>query len=194
MHAFKRIIFEALVLAVVAVGVGFGANALRGKGMVKPTLNYFEKGGLVGKAAAPNGAKARTKTDDSQPIKKLEHPYQELTFDEVVDIFNDPTVDTGHYLFVDARKDEEFQAGHIPGAIQCNHYRLEEYIYPLIDRADGAEKIVVYCGGGNCEDSIFVCKDLTDFDIPFEAIYLYSGGWKEWSQKGMPSEKGAATR
>jgi len=139
-----------------------------------------------GDAESPNA----TNGPDESASKKLEHAFQEIHFDEVVDAFNDPRAATGHFVFVDARRDDLYEAGHIPGAIQCDHYRLENYIQNVIDRVDGAEKVIVYCGGGNCEDSIFVCTDLQDFDVPFGMIYLYPGGWKEWSAKGMPSETG----
>ena len=53
-----------------------------------------------------------------------------------------------------------------------------------------AEKIVVYCSGGDCEDSLFACEDLLQAGVPFEKVFLYPGGMEEWRQMGMPVENG----
>ena len=54
----------------------------------------------------------------------------------------------------------------------------------------GALKVIVYCGGGDCEDSVFMCRELLEADVPYDAIHLYVGGWEEWTAKGMPVEEG----
>ena len=106
--------------------------------------------------------------------------------------FDEATTAGGANIFVDARGDEAYEAGHIPSALQCNHYRLAEYIEDILHYAYDAEKIIIYCNGGNCEDSIFVCGDLEEFDIPYETMYLYKGGWQEWCERGQPMEMGSA--
>jgi 3-mercaptopyruvate sulfurtransferase SseA len=92
---------------------------------------------------------------------------------------------------VDARDDEHFAEGRIPGAIQCFPYEVQRCLDKVMAAAAGAEKVVVYCGGGDCEDSIFMCRELIDAGVPEEAVYLFEGGWKEWSASSLPMETGS---
>ena len=119
-----------------------------------------------------------------------DHGLQELSFDDVVKVYNDPNTKLGVNIFVDARRDDQFEQGHIPGAILCNPFQLEDYIELVLDFAEGAEKIIVYCNGGDCEDSISLCGELLEFDVPYESIFLYAAGWKAWKAGNMPVETG----
>jgi len=130
-------------------------------------------------ASAPSAASAHRR-----------HPYQSMTFEQVAEVFNDPDTERGAHLFVDARNDSGYIEGHIPGALQCDHYRLAEYLDGVLGRAGQAEKVIVYCSGGACEDSIFVSCDLIELDVPYESIYVFEGGWCEWVAHDMPVETG----
>jgi len=57
----------------------------------------------------------------------------------------------GLNLFIDARDEEHYVEGHIPGAIQCDPYQIERYLQNTMDRVNGVERIIVYCNGGECE-------------------------------------------
>ena len=106
------------------------------------------------------------------------------------EMFQDPRTENGTYVFVDARADEHYEAGHIPGAVQCDYYRIDYYFPEVMQVASNAEKIVVYCNGGDCEDSLYVCGELLKADIPRAHILLFKGGWQVWSKSGMPVETG----
>jgi len=209
MNAARRTVLEALILGALGVVVAITANAVRASGSIKFSKNYFDKGtGRVMAASlekparldhlSPEAARgiSSARLHDSSDTsaqatdREQQYAYQVVTFDQVVAIFNDPNTAVGGNVFVDARNDREYEAGHIPGAIQADHYRLEDYIDMLLDHAESAEKIIVYCNGGNCEDSIFLCSDMLDFEIPCDKLYLYPGGWQEWTDKGMPVAKG----
>ncbi len=122
--------------------------------------------------------------------KPLEHDYQTITVDEAHEVLDDPKTGQGLNIFVDARDDEHFAEGHIPGAIQCFPYESRRCLDQVKAAADGAEKVIVYCEGGDCEDSIFMSRELQEAGVPYEAIYLFEGGWKEWSAKGLHTETG----
>ena len=55
-----------------------------------------------------------------------------------------------------------------------------------------ASQIVVYCHGGDCEDSEFAALALTQSaGVPAQKIFIYPGGLTEWEASGQPVETGA---
>jgi len=49
---------------------------------------------------------------------------------------------------------------------------------------------VVYCTGGECEDSEFAALALIGVGIPKERFFVYVGGMSEWAAHGLPFEVG----
>ncbi len=189
MNGVKKTLAEFVIVGAIGVGLGFCVNGLRASDSIVLNRNYFDKGsgGVVTDAAAS------TQPEDASESLKPSHPkhkFQTITFKEVLEAFNDAATGDGAYVFVDARDDSLYIEGHIPGALQCDHYRLDEYIDPVLDAAEMAEKIIVYCNGGDCEDSIYMCQDLKAFDISSKRLFLYEGGWNEWESKGQPVATG----
>lgn len=199
MNALKKTTIEFLILGVAGLMIAFTANSVRAKNSIKINKNYFDIGLTVKTptSSTPEDENSAIDSDtlsvENDPIQPahLQHPYQEITYDEVFELLNDPNTAMGLNVFVDARNDEQYNEGHIPGALQCDPYNVGLYIDNIIDYVAGAEKVVVYCGGGECEDSIFMCRELIEMDVPMEAIYLFVGGWKEWSDNGSPIETGS---
>lgn len=199
MKAVRETVVQMLILLVAGIGVAFVANAVRGDGSLKWRRNYFDKGLARRIAGSARESSDGSKVHDSGSLAseaaatqkdRVPCSYQTVTFAEVVEILDDPKRTEGLYVFVDARKDDAFEAGHIPGAIQADHYQLDDYIDNLKERVVAADKIIVYCNGGDCEDSKFMCGDLLELGVELKALFLYTGGWKEWEQKNMPVETG----
>jgi len=53
--------------------------------------------------------------------------------------------------------------------------------------ADQKQPIVVYCTGGNCEDSHMLAQKL--WGIGYETILVYTDGWPGWLSIGGAVEK-----
>lgn len=215
MHTLHRVLLDLGLLGVLSIGIGFGVNAVRERGAIKPTKNYFER-----TAQAPSQPKAEiaqpavipshtpsaardamaavgTPNTAKQPepakaatTKHLQHEYQEIEFPEVLKVFHSPATAQGLNLFVDARKPDLYEEGHIPGAMRCDPYEPDDALNGIVARANGVERVIVYCGGGDCEDSIFLCRELIEAGLPYDSVFLYPGGWTEWSAKEMPAEVG----
>jgi len=109
---------------------------------------------------------------------------------QVAQLFRDPRYEQELVVFIDARDDPHYQAGHIPGAYQFDHYRAENYLATVLPVCQSAEEIVVYCTGGDCEDSEFTALTLGDSGIPKERLLVYGGGMTEWTTNGLPVEIG----
>ena len=109
---------------------------------------------------------------------------------QVVQLFRDPRYEQELVVFIDARDDRHYQEGHIPGAYQFDHYRAENYLATVLPVSEAAEQIVVYCTGGDCEDSEFAAITLRHAGIPTEKLFVYGGGMTEWATNGLPVEIG----
>jgi rhodanese-related sulfurtransferase len=183
----KSLVSETVLLGAVGVLVALGANALSPHGL-KLTRNYSPGNALAGHSlVAP--------TNGSPPSANLEKQLraeglQLADSAEAAHLFTDPRREQGLVLFVDARDDQHYRAGHIPGAIQLDHYHPENYLAAVLPASQAAEQIVVYCKGGSCEDSEQTAIFLRDAGVPKERLFVYPGGFDEWSARHMPIETG----
>ena len=171
--------------------MAFAANALSPRGL-KLTRNYSP-----GHALASAGAQASaegTNAPANQHIIEAQLRAEGLQFvdgREVAKLFADPKKAQELVIFVDARDDDHYQAGHIPGAYQLDHYHPEDYLGKVLPACQVAEKVVVYCKGGSCEDSEQTALLLGDSPgVPKNKLFVYTGGFDEWSANHQPIELG----
>ena len=99
-------------------------------------------------------------------------------------------LETGSVYLLDARFPDEYDAGHIDGAINVPYEKLPEY-YDKLTRAVPLDGVVVcYCQSVTCEDSENLARELKF--IGYKTVLRYKGGWDEWSQPS-DSRTGSAT-
>ncbi|HOW70721.1 MAG TPA: rhodanese-like domain-containing protein [Phycisphaerae bacterium] len=154
-----------------------------------PNATSVTRGGS-GPASAPSG---RTSAGGQKAAGSAHDPadYQVVTLDEVRGLFADPKTQSGQYVFVDARSDEAFEAGHVPGAVQCDYWHVGTRINAVLPRILGAEKVIVYCQVNDCEVGPGLCRALTQMvQVPWDTLYLFKGGWEEWAAAKLPIETG----
>jgi sulfur-carrier protein adenylyltransferase/sulfurtransferase len=82
-------------------------------------------------------------------------------------------------LFVDVREPDEWEEGHIPGAVYTGRGRLEQRIEGLIP--DKTRPLVAYCSGGS--RSAFAAKALSD--LGYENVVNLAGGFSDWKRNGF---------
>jgi len=87
-------------------------------------------------------------------------------------------------LFLDARDEAYYEQGHIKGAMK--NIFLMELIFNIESIQSKSDPLVVYCGDPGCGDSEDLAYDLQDYG--FKKLYVFKGGWLEWSAAGYPSE------
>ena len=81
-------------------------------------------------------------TDDSRN-KEERMDYQRITMEDAIEIF----ANSGDYIILDVRREDEFAEGHIPGAINVPNEMIgSEEIVALPDKE---QIIYVYCRSGN---------------------------------------------
>ncbi len=109
---------------------------------------------------------------------------------KLIDLKNLKAVlDSGSPLvLVDVREPDEFETGHLAGAVNIPRGVIEFRIWPLIgfpDHVDMGARIVLYCGSGaRCA---LAAKSLQE--LGFNNVYSADMTLKDWTAAGYPLEK-----
>jgi rhodanese-related sulfurtransferase len=87
-------------------------------------------------------------------------------------------------LWVDARPANEFERGHVPGAVSLNEDRWGEALPEFLAKDWSPDKkIVVYCSAASCNLAEDVARRLRDeAKLPNE-VRILKGGWEAWLAK-----------
>lgn len=88
----------------------------------------------------------------------------------------------GSAVFVDARESDFFEEGHIPGAVNLSVSGMAKAL-PAGMPSDKSASLIVYCSGGDCEDSGIVARAL--LKRGYRDVAVFTGGWEEWSAAGI---------
>jgi len=182
MFSLSRTLIETTVVAAVATGFGLAANAVYPDGL-SLTRDYF----LV-RDGGPQDGNGVTEQAVRERLAQL--GLNVLEHDAVVALFQDELYEAEAYVFVDARNDEHYREGHIPGAWPYDHYRFERYIDDLKPYLETAMTIVVYCYGKDCTDSELAAQQLMNLGVEREKINVYVAGIQGWKDAGLPVERG----
>jgi molybdopterin/thiamine biosynthesis adenylyltransferase/rhodanese-related sulfurtransferase len=83
---------------------------------------------------------------------------------------------------VDVRERDEWDEGHIPGAVHVPRGHLESRVERAVP--DKARPVVVYCAAGN--RSAFAAKTLEE--MGYENVVSLTGGFTDWKRNGFPFE------
>ncbi len=144
-------------------------------------------------APTPHSSLPTPTTKDEDPIKRFPpHPdkaYVEIAFADVNWLHGKKV------LFLDARRTSVYEQGHIAGARPYSVWEsdIDEKVRKLFDeRSDPQAQslpIVIYCSGGECEDSHMLAQKL--WGIQFNDIYVYKDGFPDWQQHGGTVHTGA---
>ncbi|MBT3797002.1 MAG: rhodanese-like domain-containing protein [Candidatus Marinimicrobia bacterium] len=153
-------IIQAILLVLISILIGIGSNILSSK-----PLPWF--------------AVELSVVEDIE-IKSNEPILAAISIEQAKLFFDDEV------LFVDARDEGYFEAGHIKGAMK--NIFLYELIFNIEEKQNKDTPLVVYCGDPGCGDSEQLAYDLKDSG--FTKLYVFKGGWLEWSKAGYPSEVG----
>ena len=88
----------------------------------------------------------------------------------------------GQVLWIDARIQEQYDAGHVPGAVLLNEQHFEEQLFGLLDTLQTNTKpIILYCNAVKCDASRKILERLK-MTLPIENAFVLKGGWNAWRQ------------
>jgi molybdopterin/thiamine biosynthesis adenylyltransferase/rhodanese-related sulfurtransferase len=89
-------------------------------------------------------------------------------------------IESGEPVVVDVREQDEWDEGHIAGAVHVPRGYLESRIERLAP--DTSRPLIVYCSAGN--RSAFAAKTLAD--LGYEDVVSLAGGFTDWKRNGFP--------
>lgn len=88
----------------------------------------------------------------------------------------------GLVIVLDVRPPEEYESGHLPGAINIPLKELEK----RLDELDAGQEIVAYCRGPHCVLAFDAVAKLREKGLSAKRL---EGGFPEWELEGLPVEK-----
>ena len=186
----------------VAAGFAFAANQLSPRGL-KLGRDYFPSTPIAApsaailpaKAPAPASTNAATAPQNAEAAEIAQRikgkGLQPIDRAETERLFHDARYQQGLVVFIDARDEEHYAAGHIPGAYALDRYHPEKDLAADLTPCENAEQVVVYCTGGDCEDAEYTAILLREAGVSNQKLFVYGGGFEEWSASHLPLEEGA---
>lgn len=89
--------------------------------------------------------------------------------------------------FVDAREKAEYVEGHLRGAVNLPSSAIYENADAVTAVVPPDARVIVYCGGGQCEASHNV-SDALRRDFGYQNVVIYTKGWEEVLTSGRFAE------
>jgi len=144
------------------------------------------------KATSPSqGSEAKNSSSSSSPAELLKRfpphdkPWVEISGDDAAWLVAQGA------LVLDARRTNDYVAGHIAGARPFPVWEsdIDARVTALVGEGrDGAIPVVLYCSGGDCEDSHMLAQKL--YGAGFNNLLVYRDGWPDWVRRGGKSATG----
>ena len=129
-------------------------------------------------ATLPLVAQSSTEKSSAPAGAAVQVPEKNVSPDEAEKLVAEKKV-----IVVDVRTPEEYDSGHIEGAVNIN-IQAADFAKKLAE-LDQTKPVLVHCAaGGRSTRSLPVLKEQK-----FPAIYHMNGGFKEWTAAGKPVVK-----
>ncbi len=159
-RAFRQVLWQAPVLAVLALGIAIGVNLWRDDGI--PLVGEWS---VEKRLADASGKSLAISLQEAGKLYELEGA-----------------------LFLDARPETLYREGRIRGALNLPWQEVDRYFPTVMDRLDREKTLVTYCDGQACELSHELALFLNQ--MGFENVRVLANGWTLWQEAGLPLEHG----
>lgn len=163
----KHIIKGPIFLFIVSLATAFGVNYWSPKGIALIGAWDPSKGAISARSKQESPLLHEQEIKDIQTVKKL---YDEKSI-----------------LFVDARSGEDYEEGHIKGAISLPINRFNEKMPEFIETYPVSQPIITYCSGRECDDSHYLAEKL--MHMGYTDVKIFIDGYPGWEEEGYPVEK-----
>jgi len=156
----KSIFFQSLIIIAASAILGFSANALNPNGV------------KIGARTGPGD----TKSDTTFSVLQDEPPDEPLVIGKtkIKSLMNNDNI-----VLIDARLPEEYEQGHMPGAVNIPFERLGRHIEQM-DALPKDKWLVCYCGGPPCDLGELLAYEL--FNMGYQYVAIYQAGLDDWKK------------
>ncbi len=178
--SWKKIARESGLILVAAILAGAVANSSRTE---SHKLAWTRANTIVRREATPPASQVEPNTPSPSPDAGA--LFTEITPDIAL------RMHAAGALFLDARRTDAYEAGHIAGArsIPVWEHDADARIEALRDSGIPLDKdLVIYCSGATCEDSAHLAEKLAL--AGFFKLSLYKDGFPDWEKRGWPVTRG----
>ncbi len=94
---------------------------------------------------------------------------------------------SGEAVFLDAREAEEYELGHIQGALSLSAFTFAQD-FPALKAGLEGKTVITYCDGEHCKLSQDLADQLTANGI--RNVFVLKNGWSLWRNDGLPTATG----
>ncbi|MBI5762498.1 MAG: rhodanese-like domain-containing protein [Planctomycetes bacterium] len=180
----NKVMTQIITLLVIASALGAATNSIRPTSM--PWMRAERINGseaVTNTATTPKVVPVEPKRAGSGSVANAVEPAPAapaagpLTAEDVL-----LHLKNGSARFVDAREQHEWVEGHFRSAIHIPASAIYANIDRIVREVPPNEKIIVYCGGGDCEASHHVADALKN-DFKYQDVTVYVKGWQEVDSK-----------
>ncbi len=185
-----RLALQALALLVVAAACAAASNALAGKERRLAWIGAPVKTNVGSPSATARPAEQRAAAA-APPTGSTIAPHPNTPFVEITGEETASLQARGDVPFLDARRTSVYRQGHIVAARPFSVWEsdIDEKIKAFFAEGhDPSSPIVVYCSGGECEDSHTLAQKL--YLSGFDAVFVYKDGFPDWQRRGLPVHVG----
>jgi rhodanese-related sulfurtransferase len=184
---------EAVGLLVLAGAAAVVSNALAGSERKLRWVGSFSAGSSAGPVAAAPAHSAPAGPPAAADGGKVFPPHPDKAWIEVSGDDVAALQARGNVLILDARRTSVYRDGHIAGArsIAVWEADADDKVKTLFTEGrDQSAPIVIYCSGGECEDSHMLAQKL--YFVGFDNVLVYKDGFPDWQKRGLPVSRGDA--
>jgi len=186
---------DAVAIVALSIAAAAASNLIAGPerklrwvGSYAPAAGPAASPKETGPAAAPSAALSGSAGDAGKAFPPHpDKPWLEISGDDVV-LLRDRGA-----LILDARRSSVYRDGHIAGARALSVWEadVDDKVRGLFaEGRDQSAPVVVYCSGGECEDSHMLAEKL--YKVGFDDVLVYKDGFPDWQKRGQPVAKGDA--
>jgi rhodanese-related sulfurtransferase len=94
-------------------------------------------------------------------------------------------------VLLDGRSEKDYENGHIAGAYSLSAANFDKRFPGVSSRFSKDDRLVVYCGAGDCSLSRLLAERLSEKG--YSRIRIYFGGYTQWFLGNNPVVKGKET-
>lgn len=96
-------------------------------------------------------------------------------------------LDDPYAFIIDARSEEDYDKGHIPGALNVPYDRFADYYDYVTEMIPKDATIVCYCRSVTCDFSDHLAEEL-EF-AGYNKVLIFREGWEAWQEAGNDIER-----